>query len=165
MKTTRLAALAVLCLSLPLAAVLAQEAKAPATPGRYLPVPRMLGVLDTASGAIALMDERTNEAITIDLPGCQAFVRPVAKDASGWGAVDLPKLDPAVVPARGSVFLLVELFPEKFPGVVDTRTGAIYHLDDDHGPVAEWKDKKVVRLDPVLGTRTIRDLRVSKRGG
>jgi hypothetical protein len=133
------------------------------TIGRYQPA-RPAGVLDTASGAAYFVDpEDPKEVVTLDLVHCHAFVREAAKDVSGWGAVDLAKLDPAVVPpARERAFVATGNAWE----VLDTKTGALYTLE---GPppkarVADWKGVKVVRTDPVLATRATRDLTVSRRG-
>jgi hypothetical protein len=50
--------------------------------------------------------------------------------------------------------------------VLETRTGAVYAVDGaPRGKVSEWKGVKVVRTDPVLGTRVARDLHVTRRGG
>jgi hypothetical protein len=129
--------------------------------GHYAPMQPSPGVLDTASGALYYVDPASpNEVVTLDLPGCRAFVRDVAKDASGWGAVDLPKLDTAVVAARERTFVVAGPFE-----VLDTRSGALYQLETPpSGRAADWKNVKVVRTDPVLGTRTTRELHVSKRG-
>ena len=172
MKRSSLAAVVAAVILVPLVAfaVFAQEsAKPDGAPGRYIPMAP--GVLDTSTGTIYSVDPPTpDEVMTLDLPGCRAFVRDIAKDASGWGAVELPRLDPAVVPARGCAFLpLGGNTAGTFSGVVDTRTGVIYSLvaDETKGPlkVTDPKNARVVRFDPVLGTRTIRDLHVSKRGG
>jgi hypothetical protein len=132
--------------------------------GRYAPIPgnAALGVFDTASGALYFCDPADpKEVVSLDLVGCQAFVRELAKDASGWGAVELPKLDPAVIAARASVFVA-----SGKDEVVDTRTGAVYYLETPpKTKVADWKGVQVARVDPVLGTIVRRELHVSKRGG
>jgi hypothetical protein len=129
--------------------------------GRYIRMQGGLGVLDAASGALYYVDPSdATEIVTLDLPGCRAFVREAAKDMSGWGTVELPKVDPAVVPARGNTF--VNSSPYE---VLDTRTGAIYYLEaPPKSKVSEWKSVQVARVDPVLGTIARRELHVSKRG-
>src|SRR4051812_19151404 len=81
MKTPRLAAfVGALALALPLGFVaFAQEGPKPGvSPGRYLALAS--GVLDTSSGAAYFVDPLSpEECVTLDLPGCRAFVRPVAK--------------------------------------------------------------------------------------
>ena len=137
------------------------QKKAPVPAGRFVPSPAG-GVIDTLSGAEYYPDpEAAGQSVALDLVGASAFVRPIVVDTTGWGSIEIPRVDPSISADRDRFFA-----PTGRPHeVLDTRTGAVYALGAARGPVSGWKGVSVVRLDSVLGTRVERPLAVSKRGG